>query len=588
LQQYYRNVIVILQLFAAVIAMATSSASRLSRLLSITVSSKIPKIALDAAPWVAATLCCYGLLNFGPLRAEFALGGRGFQGVWLAFYLFMYSISGLTLGLLLMSLSRSLVCCVGLIFVVIGLTNRMALDLLDLKILNKETADWLLSETAVAGAAISEFLGPATRHLAISIGLLLPLICVARLARKRLRLYLWNPVPLALTSLIAYGLCGLILYHYFKPFIPVESNLVFYAADLVLQPSPDVPAADLPTVNNPQATKIVLLVDETLTYEGFRTQLQQNWAKWNSVDFGEGVSLGNCSGASNSMLRWGFRSQRMLAGEDPRLAPTVWSYARKSGYETYLIDGQRNGSYQNYMRRKEAALIDQYIGVERGMGTDKSIAELLHTLVQKPGKMFIYVNKRGNHFPYTNNYPIDQFPGAKSREQQFAASVQYSNQEFLDTMLRDVSLTDVLIIYTSDHGERFDGANAPHCNSLPAWQEVSVPLLLLTGNRSLAQQAESAALLLKDRVGHEQIFATLLYAMGYDLHRAETIYGSSLLSDSIPQHYFHVSGNPIAADPSKPAVQEFSHFPYRDSVVRPAPPKPSLKALPPLDAPRSG
>jgi hypothetical protein len=563
--------------------MATSSASRLSGLLPITVSSRIPKIALDAAPWVAATLCCYGLLNFGPLRAEFALGGHGFQGVWLAFYLCMYSISGLTLGLLLMSLSRFLVCCVGLIFLVTGLTNQMAVDLLDLKILNKETADWLLSESAVAGAAIGEFLVPATRHLAISIGLLLPLICVVRLARKRLRLYLWYPVPLALTALIAYGLCGLILYHYFKPFIPVESNLVFYAADLVLRPSPDVPAADLQAVNNPQATKIILLIDETLTYEGFRAQLQQNWAKWSSVDFGEGVSLGNCSGASNSMLRWGFRSQRMLAGEDPRLAPTIWSYARKSGYETYLIDGQRNGSYQNYMRKKEAALIDQYIGVSRGMGTDKSIAALLHTLVQKPGKMFIYVNKRGNHFPYTNNYPLDQFPGAKTREQQFATSVQYSNQEFLDTMLRDVSLTDVLIIYTSDHGERFDGANAPHCNSLPAWQEVSVPLLLLTGNRSLAQQAESAALLLKDRGGHEQIFATLLYAMGYDLHRAETIYGSSLLSDSIPQHYFHVSANPIAAEPGKPAVQEFSHFPYRGSLSAQSPPSRRSKPSDPIN-----
>jgi len=528
----------------------------------MTGSSRIPKITLAASPWLAAILCAYALINFSTLRAEFAVVDGGVR---FALYLFVYSIGGAALGLLMISLNRYLMCLVGLILLLTVATNQVSVDLLDLTVLNKESAEWLLSESAVVGAAISEFLGPVMRHLGICIALLLPLMCIVGLARQRLRQHLSKPIPLALGALIAYGLSGLILYHYFKPFIPVESNLVFYAADLALRPSPDLPAVDLQPANNSQSTKIILVVDETLTYEGYRAQLRQDWAKWNIVDFGEGVSLGNCSAASNSMLRWGFRAQRMLDGDDPRLVPTIWSYARNSGYETYLIDGQRNGSYQNYMNNKEAALIDQYIGVERGMETDNSVATLLHTLLQKPGKMFIYVNKRGNHFPYTNNFPLDQFPDATTREQQFAMSVKYSSRQFLDTMLHGISLADVLIIYTSDHGERLDGINSPHCNSVPVWQEVSVPLLLLTGSGSLAQKAEAAALVLKDRVGHEQIFATLLYTMGYDLHASETIYGPSLLSNTIPQHYFHVSANPIASKGGEAAVREFSDFPYREA-----------------------
>jgi len=513
--------------------------------------------------WIAALILGYALANFDTLRLIYAPSWHGFRGGTRILYELLYALSGVSLGLLLVAVPRFLACGVVLLGLVVATTNAVAVDLLDLKVLNKESAEWLLSESRVAPAAIGEFSGAVLRHLASCCAFLLPFLVAVYLGRRHLLRHLWGPVPLALGALAAYGLIDLTLYHYFKPFIPVESNLAIYAADLTLRGSPDIPPLDLKPPHPPLASKVLLVVDETLTYGGYVAQLRAPWAKWPSVDYGEAASLANCSAASNSMLRWGFRAPHMLAAEDPRLVPTIWSYARGAGFATYLIDGQRNGSYQNFMRNKEAALIDHYPGVERGMDTDQAIATLLNTLLLKPGKSFIYVNKRGNHFPYANNFPRDQFPDARSREQQYAAAIRYSSRDFLETMLRGVSLADVLVLYTSDHGERFDGAGTPHCSTAPVWQEFSVPLLLLTGNQPLAQQAQAAATALRDHASHEQIFATLLAAMGYDARAAEALYGSSLLSAAIPARYFHVLVNPIASKGGGAAVREFAHFPYR-------------------------
>ena len=243
----------------------------------------------------------------------------------------------------------------------------------------------------------------------------------------------------------------------------------------------------------------------------------------------------------------------------PRLVPTIWSYARAAGFRTIFIDGQRNGSYQNYLNRKEAALIDQIVGVSKGYDTDRSIAALLRRMLLEPGRMFFYVNKRGSHFPYDDNYPDTWLPGAPTPEQSYDAAVRYSTQDFLDAALKDVPLTRVLIIYTSDHGEQF-GKGSNHCNIVPTPQEKSVPLLLITGDRQLAQQVDSVVPALRDHVGHEQFFATLLAGMGYDLQAAEARYGTSLLSPIVPQRYYQVSQMTIPSKSQPKTVVEFSRI----------------------------
>jgi hypothetical protein len=505
----------------------------------------------------------YALINVDTLWGEYAQTQIGYTGYRLALQLLLYAVSGVALGALLIGLNRYLMVLAILVLVTVITTNRMAIELLQLTIVDRENAEWLLAEVRSAPDAMSQFRGTLARQVVIALGLLAPFIGTVIYARRGLRADLRSPALLSLAALGVYGLSGALLYHSFKPRIPIDGNLVFFAVDLALRPTPDIPPVDLKAARPPQAQKIVLLVDESLTYRGYAAELSARWSRWSGVDFGEALSLGNCSAPSNAILRWGFRAQPMLSGEDPRRQPMIWSYARAAGFETYLLDGQHNGAYQNMMTGKEAALIDHYLGASRGMETDHQIAEQLHELLLKPGRMFIYVNKRGDHFPYVNNFPQELFPQARTNEQHYAASIRYSSADFLDTMLSGVPMTDVLVLYTSDHGDRFDGIGISHCNAVPSLDEIRVPLVLLSGNDVLARQAAAAAVSLKNRAGHEQIFATLLAAMGFDVKAAENLYGSSLLSASVPQHYYHVLLHPIAIN-GVPAVTEIERPAFHD------------------------
>ncbi len=508
-------------------------------------------------------ICGYLLLNASTLGPYVRHTWASYPALRIVRYLLLFALSGVGFGVVLMSLNRLLLIPVCLLLVTIVTTNGLAKEMLDLKVLGAESAEWLLSETGEAPNAIRAFPGPLGHSLMIALALLVPSVWIARLARQRFRARL-RPVLWGSCALFVYALGDAAAYHYDRPYFPVESNLLVYDAALALKPDPDIPPIDMRPVRQPEVTKIVLLVDESVPYRAYVDELRGRWARWNGADYGEAASLANCSAAANSMLRWGLRAQRMLAGEDPRLAPTIWSYAREAGFETWLIDGQRGGSYQNYMRGKEAALIDHFTGVDAGMETDGSIAELLHNLLLQPARRFIYVNKSGAHFPYKSKYPADHFPGARTLQQQHAAALRYSTEDFLDKALRGVPLQDAIIIYTSDHGEQFSGQGAPHCNPKPVWQEYSVPLLLISGEQSLAKQAAAAADLLRDHVTHAQIFSTLLGVMGYDGPAAEAEYGPSLLSGNAPAPYFHVRPFPFPGAKRDRLVVGSSSFPYRE------------------------
>jgi hypothetical protein len=501
-------------------------------------------------------LCSYFLLNAATFFPHLATLWRSPAPERAVVYVLLFSLSGIGFGVGLMSLNRFLLVPVVLLVVAIVTTNGLARHFLDLRVVNEQTAEWLLSERGEASDVVSAFRGPFLGYLLLSIALIAPALCVARLARRRFRTQM-RPLVWASSALLLYCLSGFLVNRYFGAFIPVESNLLVFDARAALRGTPDLPPADMQPVRQTEITKVILIVDESVNYEAYVAELRDKWRRWNGVDYGEAASLANCSAVSNSMLRWGFRAAGLLETEDQGRTPTIWAYARQAGYETWLLDGQRSGSYQNFMTGKEAALIDHYIGVNAGIDTDQAVAERVHELLLQPGKRFVYVNKRGAHFPYTSRYAVDRFPVARNAEQQHAFAVRYSTQGFLDTALEGAPLGDALIIYTSDHGERFDGAS-PHCNTHPIAQEFSVPLLLISGDGHLTQRAASAAAQLKDRASHQQIFATLLAAMGYDMQSAEAEYGSSLLSATPPEHYFQVRTDKVIA---------FDHFPYRPSTA---------------------
>ncbi len=498
-------------------------------------------------------LCSYFLLNATTFFPHVEVLWRAHPPAQALFYTLLFTLSGISFGIALMSLNRIFLLPVVLVVVAIVTTNGLARHLLDLRVVNEQTVEWLVSERGEASDAASAFRFTFAEYLLLSCALTAPALCVTRLARGRFRTRM-RPLIWGSCASSVYCLSVFLTDHYFGAFLPVESNLFVLDTRLMLQSAPDLPPADMQPVRRTDISKIVLVVDESVNYHAYVTELRDEWRRWKGVDYGEAASSGNCSAVSNSLLRWGIRVAHIRPLEKPR-TPTIWAYARKAGYETWLLDGQRSGSYQNFMTNKEAALIDHYIGVTAGKDTDQAIAKRLNELLREPGKRFVYVNKRGAHFPYSNGYPADRFPKPRNAEQAHSFAVRYSTRGFMDTMLEGVPLGDALIIYTSDHGERFDGAS-PHCNAHPIAQEFSVPLLLISGNSRLAEQASAAAAKLEDRASHPQIFATILSAMGYARTSAEAMYGPSLLSGSPPAHYFQFRWD---------KVREFDHFPLRSS-----------------------
>ena len=271
----------------------------------------------SAAPWLVSMVCSYFFLNATTFFPHLAVLWRSTPPERAVLYVLLFALSGLSFGIGLMSLNRLLLIPVVLVVLVILTTNGLARHFLDLRVVNEQTAEWLLSEQGEAGDVVSAFRGPFAGYLILSIALVAPALCVARLARRKVHAQM-RPVLWASCAFLLYCSSGFLVHRYFGVFIPVESNLLLYDARLMLRPTPDLPPVDMQPVRQSEISKIILVVDESVTYHAYVTELRDRWRRWNGVDYGEAASLANCSAASNSTLRWGFRAARMLS--DPELS----------------------------------------------------------------------------------------------------------------------------------------------------------------------------------------------------------------------------------------------------------------------------
>jgi Sulfatase len=464
-------------------------------------------------------------------------------------YLALCSASGLSLALALIAYGRWAAAALGSLALVCLGTNYSVAAIAGVHPLDPPTAQWLFGEIAHTGDAIHEFSGAVARSFAFAALLALPFAIVVVWARRRMRPRLthnWR-LPLGITCTIAYLTSSYAMARQFVDDGPLDSNLfAFYVLGLQ-ERVPETGKVDLPLVATATAvTKIVLVVDESVDHEVYESQVLPTWAPLLTADFGEAASTGNCSASSNALLRWGFRADELLQRHDPRAWPSIWGYARGAGYRTIFIDGQRRGAYQNFMRHSEAALIDQTISVSAGFDTDTKISETLQGLLRSPGRMFIYVNKRGAHFPYRDHFPAGLIPTGASRDDEYVAAVRYSSGNFLAGMLAGANLENALVVYTSDHGqyhpEKGQRGESLHCNRYPHSEELSVPLAVVTAAQPFKSELSESARRNQNQTRHTQIFPTLLIAMGYESGPAEAEYGASLLSPQPPDRYYYSVG----------------------------------------------
>lgn len=313
-----------------------------------------------------------------------------------------------------------------------------------------------------------------------------------------------------------------------------EANVFTFGLPAAMAGSPNTREVALRPPGDPRVQKVVFVIDESVGHKVYAEVIAPQLQSLPIVDFGESASISTCSASSNALLRWGL--QRAAIGQpgyDPRTNPTIWGYAKAAGFRTTLIDGQSKGATQNFVTSGELALLDEFVGTDIGMETDRHIAEMLRDRLRRPGRELIYVVKRGSHFPYEMNYPAGTVSADAPKKTKYAAAVSYATGGFFATLAKELHSADVLVIYTSDHGQNLQ-ARAVHCSDERHPDEYSTPLAVISGSPAMRDLLAGAADSMKGRTSHLNVFPTLLYALGYPREWVEATYGATLAGPPAP------------------------------------------------------
>jgi len=373
----------------------------------------------------------------------------------------------------------------------------------------------------------------------LCIGLLIRVPPSMSLAARPLSLLPFVPY-LPLTGLVLYmagdySLSSMALPQQFHPASVLTVHL------LSSYDEPSKAPAEIPLTEPAQAQHIVLIVDESVRGDYIELDRAMGTTPYLALkaaeiaDFGLAIAGNNCSNGSNAVLRLGANPDR-IGRKDYRLLrnPSVWKYARAAGFETSFLDGQEIAQHNyDYFNAEERGLVDNLVELPENINVNEAdlfLADALAELLNRNTPQFAFVNKRGAHFPYDSSYPLREAvfvptmsaggsTGDKTRrENSYKNSIRWNVDGFFNALLTQVELDNVVIIYTSDHGQNLldDGTPVTHCRRLfPVIQEAVVPLLVFTQIDELSQRFQEAAERNRDRASGFQIFPTLLTLMGY-------------------------------------------------------------------------
>jgi glucan phosphoethanolaminetransferase (alkaline phosphatase superfamily) len=296
-------------------------------------------------------------------------------------------------------------------------------------------------------------------------------------------------------------------------------------------------------------------------------------------NYGIASAISNLSSSSNLLLQTGLplsafpdRDLRAL-----RVA-NVFAYLAATGYRTSFINAQTYSDQPpNLMTGFDFARIDTVLRLrETHRGAPEYQFDLfalseLRAQIEASPKSFVYLLKTGAHLPYADKAPEDHRPfqpalaawevsGDPVRTRNsYANAMLWTVDHFLAELSRELAATgrDVLVIYTSDHGQWLPGdpdggrSLTPHATPVdPPMQQASVPLLLLAfGPRTRAAVAQRFDPRLVDRASDFAIFPTVLQAAGYAAADTRQFFPPSLFeseAERAPRAF--LSGNIFARD----------------------------------------
>jgi hypothetical protein len=267
------------------------------------------------------------------------------------------------------------------------------------------------------------------------------------------------------------------------------------------------------------------------------------------VNFGPAASTGDCSSYSNVLLRYGVSRQDITGGVNKN--PSLWEYAKRSGYRTVFIDAQAGnisnaGLMQNFMTMQEKSQIDGFYAIRDipGAEADGKLSDIIVKELAAHRPVFIYANKNGAHFPYDHAYPAEAgvfhptmaesgTDSVRARIASYRNAISWSVDKFMGSFFPAADLSDTTLVYTSDHGQVLQPTGLTHCQvDEPDPRMGFVPLMVYTSNPSLRALLENGAKQLKGKTSQFQIAPTLLQLMGYRPEDIATMHDESLMGNS--------------------------------------------------------
>jgi glucan phosphoethanolaminetransferase (alkaline phosphatase superfamily) len=331
----------------------------------------------------------------------------------------------------------------------------------------------------------------------------------------------------------------------------------------------------------PLADHIILVVDESIS---------GHWLAVNGApvattpwlgsmptgvfNYGIASAISNLSSSSNLVLQTGLRPDQL---PDRRLrslrGPNVFSYLAAAGFHTALIDAQTySDSPPNLMTGYDLRRIDTVVRVRETVAglpeyaIDFETLPMIQRLLESHPRTFTYLVKTGAHLPYDDKSAPDGRPFARPESQGTQAvreaywnAIRWTTDHFLEELsaVLESSGRDVLVVYTSDHGQWLDDRTversiSPHATVLdPPAEQASVPLLLLAfGPRTRAAIAARFSPRLVDAASAYEIFPTVLQAAGFSSADTSAHHGPSLFeTNAVRAQRTFVSGNIFGTNP---------------------------------------
>ena len=181
------------------------------------------------------------------------------------------------------------------------------------------------------------------------------------------------------------------------------------------------------------------------------------------VNSGCVASITNCSSISNIFLMgMGNKNNLPDHGEKLLKQASIFAYAKNANYKTAYISAQsQNNRLQNYMSNFDLEDIDYFYqptSKEKKdmVYADEYLANKIKDYLTRYNGSFIYVVKSGSHFPWQQNYPIEQAiykpsligsqnissSDYQTRLNTYLNAIHWKTDHFFRTLLSDFSILD--------------------------------------------------------------------------------------------------------------------------------------------------